>query len=144
MYPCVLYISCVFLYAWKCAVQWIGNYLLPQDHPLQENGINEFQENCKEIVAFHILFFTFRFIETGLFYRRQNEREVVADRISSSMSKNIYIFQWSMHHDKNENCERSEELYIDKSWRKEMYIKIESHCQCSEILTYFDHRPAGK
>lgn len=107
MYPCVLYVS------------WIGNYLLPQDHSLQESGINEFQENCKEIVTFHILFFTLRFIETGLFYRRQNEREVVANRISLSMSKNIYTFQWSIQHDKNENCENSEELYIDKNWRKD-------------------------
>lgn len=39
------------------------NYLLPQDHSLQENGINELQENSKEIVTFHILFFTLRFIE---------------------------------------------------------------------------------
>lgn len=24
-----------------------------------------------------------------------------------------------MQHDKNENCENSEELYIDKNWRKD-------------------------
>lgn len=35
------------------------------------------------------------------------------------MSKNIYTFQWSIQHDKNENCENSEELYIDKNWRKD-------------------------